>query len=103
MALYKDDIGISIDVDLTSGIDGGAMNLTNAVVTLIWRKPSGIASDLVMEIRDPRRGKVRYTTVNGDLDLVGIYRYQLRIEAPGGVVYHSSMGTVEVLEPLVAT
>lgn len=45
-------------------------------------------------------GKVQYTTVSGDIDQLGLWRYQVYITLSGGVL-HSDVGMFRVTEILV--
>jgi hypothetical protein len=106
MALYKDNVGVALEVEVKSTNGGGTcapLNLGEATVYLLIRKPSSTVLEVEAEVTNPRKGIVQYVTVDGDLDEIGTYRYQVRVEPVSGQVWHSSFGSLEVEEPLTPT
>lgn len=79
------DIGVELLVTLTNS-SGTAFDVSTATtIQFKFRKPSGteISRTGVLD-SGGTDGKVRYVTIEDDLDEIGIWRYQVRIVLASG-------------------
>lgn len=71
MAVYKNEIGLVIESTLT--LSSGA-SLEGAVISFEVKKPDKTLVSWIAALFDPVKCIVRYSTVLGDLSLIGIYQ-----------------------------
>jgi hypothetical protein len=94
-----DDEGTIFEITLTSG--GAAVDISTATVLRIkFKKPTGtVVTQTAVFSTDGTDGKLRYTTVAGDLDVPKWWKLQGYIEMPNWKG-HSKIGEFEVFENL---
>jgi hypothetical protein len=82
--IHYGDIGTVFErtiVDGTTPVDVSSAS----VKQLLFSKPSGmLLTKAAVFTTDGTDGKVRYTTIAGDLDTLGWWHLQVHIEMPGG-------------------
>jgi hypothetical protein len=78
------DVGTIIVPPAIIDLDGLAVSLAGAApVQVIAERPSGTGSTWAGAIHDAPNGLVRYTTLAGDLNEVGLWRIQARAVVAG--------------------
>ena len=100
--VHFNDIGTEFLVTINDCVSGtaSALNLVGAsTLQLIFKAPSGAryAKNAVFNT-DGSDGKIKYTTVDGDLNEVGTWRLQAYIVLGG--TWRSDVGTFKVYENL---
>ena len=77
----KNAIGVAITVTLQE--DGVALNISNATTkNFVIEKPSGtVVTKTASFVTNGTDGKLRYSTISGDLNESGRYRLQVDLEA----------------------
>lgn len=93
---HKGDIGTVLTVTIYE--NGTPANLLGATITFWFRKPSGIAVSFAGAfVTDGSDGKVKWTSASGNLDEVGAWKYQIRVQlAPGD--WRTTIADMDVLE-----
>ena len=91
--LRKDAIGVQITVTLKE--DGVVINSTSLTTKeFIIVKPSGTSvTKAASFVTDGSDGKIRYTTLSGDLNEAGQYRLQANLVYAAGYSGRSEIGT----------
>lgn len=78
--IHYGDIGVNFNITVMNGTT--ALNVSNAdSISIIFQKPD--SSDLIKTaslITDGTDGNIRYTTVSGDLDQVGTWQIQAKVD-----------------------
>ena len=78
--IHVDDIGVNFNITVMNG--SVPLDVSNADnIYIIFQKPDG--SDLIKTaslITDGTDGNIRYTTVAGDLDQVGTWQIQAKVD-----------------------
>jgi hypothetical protein len=100
--IHKGDIGTVIQLTLYEG--SAIVDLSTATSKkLHFRKPSGVVltKDAIF-VTNGTDGKVKYTTVSGDLDTVGTWKVQAVLDFPSGH-WSSSVGSFKVHANLSTT
>lgn len=95
--IHQYDIGTDIEVTVRDG--ASAVDISAATAKYLnFYKPSGgsVAKSATLS-SDGTNGKMKYTTVSGDLDEVGIWKLQAYLEL-GAWKGHSSTVSFEVFE-----
>lgn len=88
------DIGAHITFTVSD--DAGAIDLTGATqLSMYLRAPSGAVKTVTPALLDAANGRVRYTTISGDLDEVGNWQAQVGY-ALGSFVGRTSIVTFPV-------
>ena len=104
LAVRVGNIGVVFEVDVIDQ-DGNPVDISNAVITtrqIIFVKPrikTRLAKTGVL-VNDGTDGKMKYTSVSGDLDEVGVYKIQASIVFVSGATLTTDIGTFEVAENL---
>lgn len=78
------DIGTAIEATITDE-NGSVVNIASATTkTLTFKKPSGIVvPKTAVLVNSGTDGKMKYTTVAGDLDETGVWQVQARVAVGG--------------------
>ena len=101
--LHYNDIGTTFSITVKDCISGTAtpFNLSSATdLELIFNSPSGVVKTKTASfVTDGSDGKIKYITVDGDLDEVGLWRLQARVVLPLGS-WSTDIGTFKVYENL---
>jgi hypothetical protein len=100
LSVQQSNIGVSFTATILDQ-SGEVVDLSSATtLDFIFQRPDGTllvgAGGLVTDGTD---GKMRYTTVSGDLDDVGAWRYQTHIEI-GSSSFYSAVSKFKVLKNL---
>ena len=78
--IHYGDIGVNFNITVMNGT--AALNVSNAnSINIIFQKPDG--SDLTKTatlVTNGTDGNIRYTSVSGDLDQVGTWQIQARVD-----------------------
>ena len=78
--IHYGDIGVNFNITVMNGT--AVLNVSNAdSISIIFQKPD--SSDLIKTaslITDGTDGNIRYTTVSGDLDQVGTWQIQAKVD-----------------------
>ena len=87
--IHKDDIGTDFDITFLEA--GSAVDISGATTKqLIFRAPdAGKATQAGSFITDGTDGRLRYTTVDGDIDEAGHWHIQGKIINASGTFYSS--------------
>lgn len=95
--IHKDDVGTVIT--LTVKEDGVAADISTATeLQLRFWKPSDTSTYVEPTfVTDGDDGQVTYTTLEGDLDEVGVYKLQVVVTLPSGK-FHSDIVEMRVWE-----
>jgi len=94
------DIGLVIEVVVLD--NNGPVNLAfSSVKKIILGRPGSLVKirDAVF-VTDGSDGKIKYVTVDGDLDAVGEWRLQAQVEVPAVGTFRTEVGTFFV-EPAI--
>jgi len=77
--IHKNDIGVQFTVTLLDDTD--AVDLSSAsTLQLLFKKPGGsLLTKTASFVTDGTDGKIKYTTISGDLDEVGSWKLQAYI------------------------
>lgn len=96
----KSAIGVNIDVTVKE--NNIAVDLsTLSTKQYIIRKPNGTLLTKAATFKsDGTDGKLRYTTISGDLDATGNYLVQLNLVFSGGYSGRSDIGSFDVVDNL---
>ncbi len=101
--VHYNDIGTEFLVTIKDCVSGTPTVLDVSSATtkeLTFKSPSGVsATKSAVLFTDGSDGKIKYTTVDGDLDEVGTWRIQAKIGIGGGV-FRSDVGSFKVYENL---
>ncbi len=101
--VHYNDIGTEFLVTIKDCVSGTPTVLDVSSATtkeLTFKSPSGVsATKSAVLATDGSDGKIKYTTVDGDLDEVGTWRIQAKIGIGGGV-FRSDVGSFKVYENL---
>lgn len=89
--IHSGDVGTIIRLTITEDDDTTAVDVSGATVkTFYFRKPDGEKTDVDAEFdSDGTDGKLKYTTVAGDIDTVGRWQVQAYVEI-GSAKYYST-------------
>lgn len=78
--IHYGDIGVNFNITVMNGT--AVLNVSNADnISIIFQKPD--SSDLIKTaslITDGTDGNIRYTTVSGDLDQIGTWQIQAKVD-----------------------
>lgn len=78
--IHYGDIGVNFNITVMNGT--AVLDVSNAdSISIIFQKPD--SSDLIKTaslITDGTDGNIRYTTVSGDLDQVGTWQIQAKVD-----------------------
>ena len=78
--IHYGDIGVNFNITVMNGT--AVLNVSNAnSINIIFQKPDG--SDLTKTatlVTNGTDGNIRYTSVSGDLDQVGTWQIQARVD-----------------------
>ena len=82
--IFKDDIGTILELTILE--DGAVLPIDTATAkTFSIQKPSGaVLTKTAVFSSDGTDGKLKYSTVSGDLDEVGTYTIQANLVMPTG-------------------
>lgn len=83
------DIGTVITIDLGESIE------TSTARRILYRKADGTSGSWTATLAPSNTG-VRYTTVNGDLDVAGQWELQVYVDFAGGGKWYSTPNTLNV-------
>lgn len=85
------DVGIDINITILKA-DKYPLDISTAVEKIIYiKKPNGkVMTKTANFVTDGKDGKVKYTSIVNDFDVVGVYRVQARVVFEPSV-YHSSI------------
>lgn len=101
--VHYNDIGTVFEVTIKDCVSGTSTVLDVSGATtleLVFKSPSGTSTTKTASlVTDGTDGKIKYTSVDGDLNEVGTWRLQAKISIGGGV-YRSDVGTFKVYENL---
>jgi hypothetical protein len=97
--IHVDDIGTVLTITVKE--NGTAVDLSDATAKkLVLDPPNGTILNRDIDFAtDGKNGKLKYTTIEGDLPEAGQYKYQVHITTPSGE-WHSSIGTFKVIKNL---
>lgn len=83
--IHYGDIGVNFNITVMNGT--AVLDVSNADnISIIFQKPDG--SDLIKTaslITDGTDGNIRYTTIVGDLDQVGTWQIQAKVDFTASV------------------
>ncbi len=101
--LHYNDVGTVFLVTMNDCVSGTStvLDISSASsLQLILKSPSGVSStkNAVLD-SDGTDGKMKYTSVAGDLNEIGTWRIQAKVEIGGGV-FRSDIDTFKVYENL---
>ena len=93
--IHKDDIGTRLVVTVLD--DGSVVDISTASsIEIILRKPNNtVLTNTAVLYTDGTDGKMMYTSIDGDFDIVGNYKIQGKVEIDGGTFY-TSLGSFKV-------
>jgi acyl-CoA-binding protein len=93
--VHQNDIGTQFVITVLD--DGAVVDISTATdLKIYFRKPdSTTLTKTGVLYTDGTDGKMVYTTIAGDLDLVGNYKIQGRVEIDGGTFY-TDLGSFKV-------
>jgi len=78
--IHYGDIGVNFNITVMNG--AAVLNVSNAnSISIIFQKPD--ASDITKTaalVTNGTDGKIKYTTISGDLDQVGTWQIQARVD-----------------------
>jgi hypothetical protein len=78
--IHVGDIGVVFNITIMNG--AAVLNVSNAnSISIIFQKPDG--SDITKTaalVTNGTDGKIKYTTISGDLDQVGTWQIQARVD-----------------------
>lgn len=99
--IQEDCIGIVLTPSLLNPATEAAIDLTGAsTVQFILKGPAEDSSDRLTRTGsisgDPTLGVVTYTTVSGDFNTPGTWKYQVWITFGGGAAWKSEITSVKV-------
>lgn len=99
--IIKDDVGTILELTIKDQ-DNAIVNISGATILKIkLRKPSGSLLDKTAVLStNGTDGKLRYTTIAGDLDQSGEWRMQAYIEIGATTKFYTSKTTFDVLDHL---
>jgi len=101
--VHYNDIGTVFLVAVKDCVAGTstALDVSTATgVSLVFKSPSGASSTKTATLNgDGTDGKIYYTTIDGDLNEIGTWRIQAKIEIDGGT-FRSEVGSFKVYENL---
>jgi len=101
--LHYNDIGTIFLVTVQDCVSGTSTDMdVSAASTLemIFKSPSGVSSTKSAVVdTDGSDGKIKYATVDGDLNEVGTWQIQVKIVIGGGT-FRSNVGSFKVYENL---
>ena len=88
--IHKNDVGTVIEV-IIKDEDNVAIDVSAATVkTIRLRNPAGtVMEKTAVFVTDGTDGKIKYTTVDGDLDATGDWRTQAYIEIGSTVKFYT--------------
>lgn len=93
--IHVDDIGTTFI--LTVKDDGVVVDISGATtLEVVIRKPNSVSySKTGLLYTDGTDGKIKYVSISGDLDQVGLHKIQAVVTI-GSAVYHSSVSDFKV-------
>ena len=97
--IHLDDIGTRFEVTIKD--DGVVVDISSATTKeIIFKKPDGNTLTKNADfVNDGTDGKIDYSTVSGDLNLVGIWNIQAKVVLAGGT-WSSEVQEFQVFENL---
>lgn len=89
--IHKDDIGTIIHVTIVDAVTGNTVDLSS-MTTMKFRfeKPDGDTFERTAVDEDVANGVIKYTTIEDDLDVAGLWKMQAEVVASGGPTSHLS-------------
>jgi hypothetical protein len=82
--IHKNDVGTVFELTIKDGQATVDVSTTTAK-QIIFRKPDGSTlTKTAAFVTDGTDGKIKYTTIAGDLDSSGIWEYQAKVTFSGG-------------------
>lgn len=88
--LHVDDVGVRIAVLFRRNL------ASSDFAALMLTKPDGTVIERSLDFT-PGFSRGFYTTISGDIDQAGIWKYQGRVDGAGGLKFHGQGGTIRVL------
>ena len=80
--IHYGDIGVNFNITVMNGLV--PLDVSNANnIYIIFQRPDMGGSDLIKTatlITDGKDGNIRYTTVSGDLDQIGTWQIQVKVD-----------------------
>lgn len=102
--VHFNDIGTVILVTVNDCVNGTVLPLDVSTATdldIILRSPSGsVYTKTAVLNTDGTDGKIKYTSVDGDFNEIGVWKVQVRIEFSVNSIFKSDIGTFRVFENL---
>lgn len=88
--IHVDDIGTLFTITLKDGED--PVNISSASVkVIVFVSPNGGRTEKTADfLTDGTDGKIKYTTIAGDLSVSGLWKLQARVVVPAGT-WHSDV------------
>jgi hypothetical protein len=85
-------LSYGIDIEITIEEDSVVANISAATdMQFLIRKPDGSLLEVTATfLTDGTDGILKYTTVSGDLDMVGLYKIQAKMTIGTGVFYSTT-------------
>jgi hypothetical protein len=96
--VHKNDIGTVIEITLKNG--ASVVDISSATTKEIkLKKPvsATVLTKAAVFVTDGTDGKMKYTTISGDLDEVGVWQVQGHIINPSGE-WHSDIKNMSVFD-----
>ncbi len=94
--IHKNDIGTKFQITVYDGTS--VVDVTGGTKNIIFKKPGGTVVTHTASDEDATNGVISYTTVDGDLDEIGIWRIQAKITTAGGSVFKTDVSTFKVFD-----
>lgn len=97
--IHKDDIGTIFEVTVKDG--SIAVDVSGATTKdIIFKKPNGSTlTKASVFVSDGTNGKIKYTSIAGDLDVIGVWKIQSHLVLSGGT-WKTDVGSFEVFDNL---
>jgi uncharacterized protein YfaS (alpha-2-macroglobulin family) len=92
--IYQSAVGIVMSIATSYDISG------YSAVSLIIIKPDGVKLTKTPTVTSPTLGTLSYTTVTGDLDVVGQYSIQAIVTYASGAILKGEIDSFTVFTPL---
>ena len=83
--IHVDDIGTQFEITIKDG--DNLVNLSAATdMTIIFQKPDKITIEKIATLlTDGTDGRMKYSTIVGDLNIAGNWKIQAKVSLPAGV------------------
>ncbi len=95
--IQEDCIGLEVLINLVDGAGAPVSLAGSSAAYMLFQNPNGSTSTKTASVvSDGSTGQITYTTVSGDLNSAGTWKYQGKVTWGGGAIFFSEVQRLKV-------